>query len=118
MQDQVEALQAMGVAAERCTRVYLLNSLERIETLTNGEVSLLYVSPERALQAAFIERLQTYQPQFIAIDEALYRQWGHDFRPEYGQLGQLRHVLPNVPFMALTATADAATQQDIIERLG
>ncbi|EAQ32666.1 DNA helicase RecQ [Idiomarina baltica] len=120
MQDQVEALQAMGVAAEALhsglSSEQALNVLRRLQ---NGEVSLLYVSPERALQAAFIERLQTYQPQFIAIDEAhCISQWGHDFRPEYGQLGQLRHVLPNVPFMALTATADAATQQDIIERLG
>ena len=120
MQDQVEALQAMGVAAEALhsglSSEQALNVLRRLQ---NGDVSLLYVSPERALQAAFIERLQTYQPQFIAIDEAhCISQWGHDFRPEYGQLGQLRHVLPNVPFMALTATADAATQQDIIERLG
>ena len=120
MQDQVEALQAMGVAAEALhsglTSEQSLNVLRRLQ---NGEVSLLYVSPERALQHAFIERLQSYQPRFIAIDEAhCISQWGHDFRPEYGQLGQLRRVLPNVPFMALTATADAATQQDIIERLG
>lgn len=119
MQDQVEALHAMGVAAAA-----LNNSLtpeqnaEIYQQLQQQRIKLLYVSPERVMQPFFIKRLQEWQVAFVAIDEAhCISQWGHDFRPEYGQLGQLREALPQVPFMALTATADAATEADIISRL-
>ncbi|MGM0481169.1 MAG: DNA helicase RecQ [Pseudomonadota bacterium] len=119
MQDQVEALQAMGVAAATLhSGLSSEQSMGVLQQLQQQQIKVLYVSPERALQPNFIERLQSFELAFIAIDEAhCISQWGHDFRPTYGQLGQLRQYLPNVSFMALTATADAATQHDIIERL-
>lgn len=119
MQDQVESLQAMGIAAATLHSGLAPEvALHTLQQLQQNRIKVLYVSPERALQPSFIERLQAYQLAFIAIDEAhCISQWGHDFRPEYGQLGRLRQYLPNVPVMALTATADAATQHDIIERM-
>lgn len=119
MQDQVEAMLAMGIpAATLHSGLTADESMQTLQQLRQQQIKILYVSPERALQPSFIERLQTYPLAFIAIDEAhCISQWGHDFRPEYGQLGQLRQYLPTVPFMALTATADAATQHDILERL-
>jgi ATP-dependent DNA helicase RecQ len=119
MQDQVEAMLAMGIpAATLHSGLSSEASMQTLQQLQQQQIKILYVSPERALQPSFIERLQGYSLSFVAIDEAhCISQWGHDFRPEYGQLGQLRQYLPNVPFMALTATADAATQHDILERL-
>ena len=119
MQDQVEAMQAMGIpAATLHSGLSAEAAMQTLQQLQQQQIKILYVSPERALQPGFIQRLQEYQLAFIAIDEAhCISQWGHDFRPEYGQLGQLRQYLPGVPFMALTATADAATQHDILERL-
>lgn len=119
MQDQVEALNAMGVAAAALhTGLTPERGREVQQQLQSGELRLLYVSPERALLPHFIERLQNSNITVIAIDEAhCISQWGHDFRPEYGQLNYLRQALPNVPMMALTATADDTTQHDIVERL-
>ena len=119
MQDQVEALNALDInAATLHSGVSAEQSMNTLQALQRGDTKLLYVSPERILQPSFIERLQTLNLSFIAVDEAhCISQWGHDFRPEYGQLGVLRSYLPNTPFMALTATADSATQHDIIERL-
>ncbi|MCV5919147.1 ATP-dependent DNA helicase RecQ, partial [Escherichia coli] len=77
-----------------------------------------YVSPERVLMRDFIERLENLPLAMIAVDEAhCISQWGHDFRPEYAALGQLKQHFSHVPFMALTATADDATRRDILERL-
>lgn len=119
MQDQVEALQAMGIAAAALNNGISPEASQLISTqLNQHQIRLLYVSPERALQPYFMRQLQQWPVRLIAIDEAhCISQWGHDFRPEYGQLGQLREALPQVPFMALTATADAATEADIISRL-
>ncbi len=119
MQDQVEALNALDIkAATLHSGVSAEQSMSTLQALQRGDIKLLYVSPERILQPSFIERLQTLNLSFIAVDEAhCISQWGHDFRPEYGQLGVLRSYLPNTSFMALTATADSATQHDIIERL-
>lgn len=119
MQDQVEALQAMGVAAAALNNGLSPEASQWIMTqLHQNQIRLLYVSPERALQPYFMRQLQQWPIRLIAIDEAhCISQWGHDFRPEYGQLGVLREALPKVPFMALTATADAATEGDIISRL-
>ncbi|WP_411014203.1 DEAD/DEAH box helicase, partial [Salmonella sp. ZJHZ21_0024] len=83
-----------------------------------GLVKLIYVSPERVLTNEFIERLHNIPLSMIAVDEAhCISQWGHDFRPEYALLGQLKQLFPHVPIMALTATADDATRSDILHRL-
>lgn len=119
MDDQVAALREVGLSAAAIHSG--LSSPEFIGTigkLNRGEIKVLYLSPERILQQGFVQRLQSMKVALVAIDEAhCISQWGHDFRPEYGQLGQIREWLPNVPFLALTATADAVTRFDIIERL-
>ncbi|WP_435275570.1 DNA helicase RecQ [Psychrobium sp. nBUS_13] len=119
MKDQVDTLQANGVAA-----AYLNSSQTREESMQvlnamqYGEIKLIYVAPERILQPNFLERIQQLHISLIAIDEAhCISQWGHDFRPEYASLGQIKSVLPTPPIMALTATADDATRQEISSRL-
>jgi ATP-dependent DNA helicase RecQ len=118
MKDQVGSLRANGIVAEA------LNSsndegLNRniIERCIAGQVKLLYISPER-LVGGIMQVLQNAHISLIAIDEAhCISSWGHDFRPEYTQLGQLRDLFPKVPIMALTATADKITKQDILVQL-
>ena len=123
MQDQVEALQQLGVAAAA-----LHSGLEAGQAavvwnqLQNGELALLYVSPERLLGGDLLERLAALPGPgplaLFAIDEAhCVSQWGHDFRPEYIQLGVLAERFPAVPRLALTATADPRTRAEIVERL-
>lgn len=119
MQDQVRALQANGVAA-----AFYNSSLSSIEArkilsmLHNHELDLLYIAPERLLSETFLARLDDIKIALFAIDEAhCISQWGHDFRPEYAQLGNLRKHFKNIPLIALTATADKQTRQDIINRL-
>lgn len=118
MKDQVEALKANGIAAEA------LNSSndegknrDIINRCLEGKVKLLYISPER-LVSGMIHLLQKTNVSLFAIDEAhCISSWGHDFRPEYTQLRLLRELFPSVPIMALTATADKITKQDILKQL-
>jgi len=120
MQDQVEALCQAGV------RAAALNSAQSAEDTTAtwramraGELDLLYVSPERLLGGGLLDRLAEFDIALFAIDEAhCVSQWGHDFRPEYLQLAVLASRFPNVPRIALTATADPRTRAEIVTKLG
>jgi len=119
MQDQVSALNANGIKAAFYNSTLDMESANVVlQDLHNGRLDLLYVSPERLLNQSFIQRLQSIQISLFAIDEAhCISQWGHDFRPEYRQMGTLREWFSQVPFIALTATADRATREDILHRL-
>jgi ATP-dependent DNA helicase RecQ len=119
MKDQVDQLQAAGVAA-----TYLNSSLttaeskSRLRGLHKGEWRLLYVAPERLMLDEWKENLANWNITALAIDEAhCVSEWGHDFRPEYRQLARLRALLPNVPVMALTATATERVRDDIVKHL-
>ena len=118
MEDQVQALRAVGV------RAATLNSQSADagqvwRDMADGQLDLLYVSPERALMEGFGTLLQRTEIALVAIDEAhCVSQWGHDFRPEYRRLRALCDALPGVPRIALTATADRETRADIAVQLG
>ena len=118
MKDQVEALRSNGIeaAALNSGNDTTADTVIRRKCMT-GQIKLLYISPEK-LMAEMDYLLQNINISLFAIDEAhCISQWGHDFRPEYTQLGVLRDRFPDVPIMALTATADKITRQDIINQL-
>lgn len=119
MEDQVTALKLQGIRA-----AYYNSSLSSDESrqvlsqLHNEQLDLLYIAPERLISTAFLDRLKDCHLALFAIDEAhCISQWGHDFRPEYAALGKLKYFFPDVPIIALTATADQQTRFDIIEKL-
>jgi ATP-dependent DNA helicase RecQ len=120
MKDQVDALIVNGVrAAFYNSSLGAKAARQVLARLHAGELDLLYVAPERLLSDGFLDRLKELPIALFAIDEAhCVSQWGHDFRPEYVQLGQLRRLFPGVPMIALTATADPQTRGDILARLG
>ena len=119
MQDQVNALSLLGIKAGCLNSSLEFDALQRTEAaLVNGELDMLYIAPERLLQPRTLNLLARAKLALFAIDEAhCVSQWGHDFRPEYLQLGELAQRFPNVPRIALTATADARTRQEMSERL-
>jgi len=119
MQDQVSALQQLGIKA-----AYLNSTLSReqhnqvVRAIHDGELELLYIAPERLLQESTLSRLMNLPISLIAIDEAhCVSQWGHDFRADYLGLHVLKNAFPGVPRLALTATADMRTRDEIIARL-
>jgi ATP-dependent DNA helicase RecQ len=119
MKDQVDGLRQNGVKAS-CYNSSMKEAEARevLRQLHAGELDMLYVSPERLMSPAFQNRIGQIPLALFAIDEAhCVSQWGHDFRPEYVQLGALRTKFPDVPFVALTATADRQTRNDILHRL-
>jgi ATP-dependent DNA helicase RecQ len=120
MKDQVDALRANGVnAAMYNSNLDAQEARSVLARLHGGELDLLYVAPERMMRPGFVSSLESIRVGLIAIDEAhCVSQWGHDFRPEYAALGQLREHFPKTPFIALTATADPQTRDDIVDVLG
>ncbi|MCE3262741.1 MAG: recQ [Pseudoduganella sp.] len=119
MQDQVDALAEVGVRAAFLNSTQTYEEAARIERLVRtNQIDLLYVAPERLLTQRCFDLLQDSQIALFAIDEAhCVSQWGHDFRPEYIKLSVLHEQFPNVPRIALTATADQQTRDEIVHRL-
>ena len=119
MKDQVDALTTGGIAA-----TFLNSSLDfdtvrdRVAGLRRGEYTLLYVAPERLTMPSFVAELATFNVSRFAVDEAhCISEWGHDFRPDYRRIAELRERFPAVPFLAFTATATDRVRADIVERL-
>jgi ATP-dependent DNA helicase RecQ len=119
MADQVAGLEQSGVAAARLDSDASLDQRSAVwRRMEAGELDLLYLSPEGLMQGAMLERLARHPIALIAIDEAhCVSQWGHDFRPEYRMLGRLAELFPGIPRLAVTATADARTREDIRQAL-
>ena len=120
MKDQVDGLNAVGIRAAFLNSSQSGADSHKVETdYENGELHLLYVSPEKLLSAGFFTFLKRRNICLFAIDEAhCISAWGHDFRPEYTKLRSLKQAFPAVPIMALTATADRLTRRDMAEQLG
>ena len=119
MKDQVDQLEASGVAA-----TFLNSTLDgnearrRIDGLDAGDYQLLYVAPERLMLPDFLSRLKGWKIAALAVDEAhCISEWGHDFRPEYRRLREVRQLIPGIPVLALTATATGRVREDIVKQL-
>ena len=120
MKDQVDQLTASGVSA-----TFLNSTLapeetrERLDSIRAGEVKLVYLAPERLMSGDFLSIVRSWNVTALAIDEAhCISEWGHDFRPEYRRLRELRAALPGVSAIALTATATPRVREDILAQLG
>ncbi len=120
MKDQVDFLRGRGIAAAVVNSAQPPAQTQRVlEELERGAYRLLYVAPERLMQPAFLQRMARWNVSLLAIDEAhCISDWGHDFRPEYRQLREIRSRFPDVPLMALTATATDRVREDIVAQLG
>ncbi|ABR73725.1 DNA helicase RecQ [Actinobacillus succinogenes] len=119
MKDQVDQLLANGIEADYLNSTQTFEQQQQVQNKAiSGQLKLLYLSPEKVMTNSFFSFISLCQVSFIAIDEAhCISQWGHDFRPEYTQLGGLKASFPDAPIMALTATADSTTRQDILQNL-
>lgn len=119
MEDQVATLDELGVAAASLNSTLSAEQQRELAgKIRRGEIKMLYLAPERLVQPRMLDFLRDLEIALFAIDEAhCVSQWGHDFRPEYLQLGQLAELFPHVPRIALTATADMRTREEIVTRL-
>ena len=119
MKDQVDALQSNGIAAAFINSTLPYSEINRIQgQAQRGDLKILYVAPERLSQTGFQYFLARLKVSLVAVDEAhCISVWGHDFRPDYRKLGELRRSLPGVPFLALTATATERVRHDIVDQL-
>ena len=119
MKDQVDQLAANGIEADYLNSSQTFEQQQQVQNKAiSGQLKLLYLSPEKVMTNSFFQFISHCKVSFIAIDEAhCISQWGHDFRPEYIQLGGLKSCFPDAPVMALTATADHVTRQDIVQNL-
>ncbi len=120
MKDQVDSLKAIGIRAEFLNSTLTYDEMSRVRgEALRGELKILYVSPERLASEVFQTFLTNLKVSLVAIDEAhCISEWGHDFRPDYRQLGMLRRGMSDVPFIALTATATPRVREDIVSQLG
>ncbi len=120
MKDQVDDLNARGIAAAAYNSSLDYRDRARIETeIRNGTLRLLFISPEKCVQENFLASLRDCRIRLIAIDEAhCISEWGHNFRPEYRQLARIKKYFPDVPVIALTATAVPEVRKDIVQQLG
>ena len=119
MKDQVDALRANNIPAAFINSTLSPSEIERVQRQAqSGVLKILYAAPEGLSQPDFQQFLTTIHVSFVAVDEAhCISMWGHEFRPDYRKLGDLRHSLPGVPFLALTATATEQVREDIVKQL-
>ncbi len=119
MHDQVESLKQLGIKAAAINSNMSYDHISSTsEAILNNEIKMVYVAPERLLMESFLQILSKSKISLFAIDEAhCVSQWGHDFRPDYVKLSILAEKFPQIPRLALTATADTPTRQDILEKL-